>query len=85
MLYQVLYKVKRMCEKLLVLARFVSPLYGSSVQLISVDELGWTDNMERVTGVTVLLDNIIRPYIFLLLSSSLLPNPTDNKNCRRLD
>ncbi len=51
-----------MCEKLLVLAQFVSPLYGSSVQLSSVDELGWTDNMERVTGVTVLLDSIIRPY-----------------------
>ena len=75
MLYQVLYKVKRMCEKLLVLARFVSPLYGSSVQLISVDELGWTDNMERMTGVTVLLDSIIRPSL-LIFSYPFLLSPT---------
>ena len=71
MLYQVLYKVKRTCEKLPVLAQFVSPFYGSSVQLISVDELGWTDNMERVTDVTVCSTDYpsFTTHFFLPLSS----------------
>lgn len=68
MLYQVLYKVKRTCEKLPVLAQFVSPFYGSSVQLISVDELGRTDNMERVTDVTVLLDRLSVPHYSFFLT-----------------
>ena len=73
MLYQVLYKVKRTCEKLPVLAQFVSPFYGSSVQLISVDELGWTDNMERVTDVTVCSTDY-PPLLIIHLDSLLSAN-----------